>query len=558
MDGDDTAPSNKFNKEKSLAKYLLSFNESLQNDKNNSSTILRSFYSNLLRSPETDLISQNLKKYGELKDMTSWNSSLDSRNYKNRILSKCNKEKICPLSNITEIDVENIFSNPIHTNACQDSELKIKNLEVKVKENNVSEKIWKIQDTEKSSRESSKSFDQPKIFQQKKVLQNLVKSSDDDKKLPTSVFKSAREELLLQSYKNRNSGQEVYSGNIKKTLGTRRTARSEFVSPVQKNFKNIEKNEISFEATKNEVLDDRLINIDPKMIEIINNEVINNLEHITWDDIAGLEDAKSVIKESIIWPILRPDIFTGIRRPPKGILFFGPPGTGKTLIGKCIASESKSKFYSISASSLTSKWIGDGEKMVRALFAVATVNQPSVIFIDEIDSLLCKRTESEHESSRRLKTEFLVQLDGTSTSKDDLVLIIGATNRPQELDDAARRRFVRRLYIPLPDVKARIQIIENLLKNVKHVLSNSDFALIGAITENYSGADIASLCQEACMKPLRSIPVEEMSYFDKNNVRPVFLSDFKDSVKKIKPSVSINDLKQYLEWNELYGCCEIK
>ena len=111
-------------------------------------------------------------------------------------------------------------------------------------------------------------------------------------------------------------------------------------------------------------------------------------------------------------PLLRPDIFTGLRGPPKSLLLFGPPGTGKTLIGKCIAAQSGSTFFSISASSLTSKWVGEGEKMVRALFAVAKVNSPSVVFIDEIDSLLSSRSDGEHESSRRIKTEFLVQLDG--------------------------------------------------------------------------------------------------------------------------------------------------
>lgn len=174
-----------------------------------------------------------------------------------------------------------------------------------------------------------------------------------------------------------------------------------------------------------EMQDERLRNIDPKMVELIKSEIMEHQSSVGkylygnlffngtitfelgiisgWNDIAGLEFAKSIIKEAVVWPLLRPDIFTGLRQPPRGILLFGPPGTGKTLIGKCIASQSKSTFFSISASSLTSKWIGDGEKMVRALFAVASVHQPAVVFIDEIDSLLCQRSETEHESSRRLK-----------------------------------------------------------------------------------------------------------------------------------------------------------
>lgn len=132
-------------------------------------------------------------------------------------------------------------------------------------------------------------------------------------------------------------------------------------------------------STDVEMLDDRLKHIDPKMIELIRSEIMDTAStNVTWSDIAGLEYAKSTIKEAVVWPLLRPDIFTGLRRPPRGILLFGPPGTGKTLIGKCIASQSKSTFFSISASSLTSKWIGDGEKMVRALFAVASVHQPAV------------------------------------------------------------------------------------------------------------------------------------------------------------------------------------
>ena len=166
--------------------------------------------------------------------------------------------------------------------------------------------------------------------------------------------------------------------------------------------------------------DPRYKNVDPKMVELIKNEIMDCGQEVAWDDIAGLEFAKETVKEIVVYPLLRPDIFTGLRGPPKGLLLFGPPGTGKTLIGKCIAHQSNCTFFSISASSLTSKWVGEGEKMVRALFAVAKVHQPSVVFIDEIDSLLTSRSEGEHESSRKIKTEFLVQLDGanTVTSRD--------------------------------------------------------------------------------------------------------------------------------------------
>jgi SpoVK/Ycf46/Vps4 family AAA+-type ATPase len=155
--------------------------------------------------------------------------------------------------------------------------------------------------------------------------------------------------------------------------------------------------------------DPRLSNVDPKLLETIQNEIIHRVDTVTWDQIAGLQHAKLTIKEIVIWPMLRPDIFVGLRGPPKGLLLFGPPGTGKTMIGKCIASQAKATFFSISASSLTSKWVGEGEKLVRALFACARVMQPSVIFIDEIDSLLTQRTDGEFEASRRIKTEFLVQ-----------------------------------------------------------------------------------------------------------------------------------------------------
>lgn len=272
-----------------------------------------------------------------------------------------------------------------------------------------------------------------------------------------------------------------------------------------------------------------------------------------WDDIAGLQLAKSVIQEAVVWPLLRPDIFTGLRRPPKGILLFGPPGTGKTLIGKCVAAQCHATFFSISASSLTSKWIGDGEKMVRALFAVATCHQPAVIFIDEIDSLLSARSDSEHEATRRIKTEFLVQFDGAATGEEDRLLIIGATNRPQELDEAARRRLVKRLYIPLPEADARKQIISNLLRNENNDLTEPQIEHIAQLTEGYSGADMRSLCSEAAMGPVRSVPLSQIVSIQRDKVRPVCAQDFINALQRVRPSVSQDDLGQYVKWNQTYG-----
>merc|ERR1712112_355213 len=285
----------------------------------------------------------------------------------------------------------------------------------------------------------------------------------------------------------------------------------------------------------------------------VKNEIMDCGQEVAWDDIAGLQFAKDMVKEIVVWPMLRPDIFTGLRGPPKGLLLFGPPGTGKTLIGKCIAHQSNCTFFSISASSLTSKWVGEGEKMVRALFAVAKVHQPSVVFIDEIDSLLTSRSEGEHESSRKIKTEFLVQLDGASTGGQERVLVVGATNRPQELDEAARRRLVKRLYIPLPELEARRRIIINLLGRERHELTEEQVDEISELTEGYSGADMANLCKEAAMGPIRSLDLKMIANVTADQVRPINHGDLVSALRQVKASVSQDDLDQYLKWDKQFG-----
>lgn len=292
---------------------------------------------------------------------------------------------------------------------------------------------------------------------------------------------------------------------------------------------------------------DQIANIEKKFLDIIRNEVLSVKEKVEWDDIAGLPQIKTAIKEIVVWPMVRPDIFKGLRGPPKALLLFGPPGTGKTMIGKCIASQSKSTFFSISASSLTSKWVGEGEKMVRALFSVATELAPSVIFIDEIDSLLMQRTEGENESTRRIKTEFLVQMDGAKQSKDN-VLVIGATNRPQEIDEAARRRFVKRLYVPLPDKEGRRDMVRKITKDICS-LSSTEIDHLADILEGYSGSDIYNLCREAAMEPVREIKELE----NLQSLRGIHIKDFLAAMNHIRKSVSSKELVFYEEWNKEFG-----
>ncbi|XP_033608569.1 fidgetin-like protein 1 isoform X2 [Cryptotermes secundus] len=396
---------------------------------------------------------------------------------------------------------------------------------------------------------------------------------DTSRQQSSNIFHTARDEMNLQNLKrwrsSGNSGANCYApeggagysfgGQQKRSLGTRRGVMNKFVPPTRPNMEGgfeaaFGGNQRQKEWEQNETeVDERLRNIDPKMVELIRSEIMDNRSAVTWDDIAGLEFAKCTIQEVVVWPLLRPDIFTGLRRPPKGILLFGPPGTGKTLIGKCIASQSHSTFFSISASSLTSKWIGDGEKMVRALFAVARCHQPAVVFIDEIDSLLTQRSDTEHESSRRIKTEFLVQLDGAATGEEDRILVIGATNRPQELDEAARRRLVKKLYIPLPELEARRQIVERLMSNENHCLTEPEVNEISMLTAGYSGADMKNLCQEASLGPIRSLGFINIKNISPDQVRPVTVDDFKSALTRVRASVSPDDLDSYVAWDKLYG-----
>ncbi|KAI6077728.1 Vacuolar protein sorting-associated protein 4A [Aix galericulata] len=242
-----------------------------------------------------------------------------------------------------------------------------------------------------------------------------------------------------------------------------------------------------------------------KLQEQLMGAIMMEKPNVRWSDVAGLEGAKEALKEAVILPIKFPHLFTGKRTPWRGILLFGPPGTGKSYLAKAVATEANnSTFFSVSSSDLMSKWLGESEKLVKNLFELARQHKPSIIFIDEVDSLCGSRNENESEAARRIKTEFLVQMQGVGNSSDG-ILVLGATNIPWVLDSAIRRRFEKRIYIPLPEEAARAQMFKLHLGNTPHSLTDANIHELARKTEGYSGADISIIVRDALMQPVRKV-----------------------------------------------------
>ncbi|CEN59622.1 Putative Vacuolar sorting-associated protein [Aspergillus calidoustus] len=304
--------------------------------------------------------------------------------------------------------------------------------------------------------------------------------------------------------------------------------------------------------------------VDATAAQQVLNDIVVRGDEVHWDDIAGLDAAKKALKEAVVYPFLRPDLFSGLREPARGMLLFGPPGTGKTMLARAVATESKSTFFSVSASTLTSKWHGESEKLVRALFGLAKALAPSIIFVDEIDSLLSARSSgTENEASRRSKTEFLIQWSDLQraaagreqpgkTGDASRVLVLAATNMPWDIDEAARRRFVRRQYIPLPEHHVREQQLRRLLSHQIHDLNAEDIEVLVQVTEGFSGSDITALAKDAAMGPLRNLG-EALLHTPMDQIRPICFADFEASLLSIRPSVSKEGLRAYEDWAGQFG-----
>ena len=300
---------------------------------------------------------------------------------------------------------------------------------------------------------------------------------------------------------------------------------------------------------------------------------------VAWSEIVGLERAKQALKEAAILPIRFPELFTGPREPWRGILLYGAPGTGKTLLVKALATDSKSTFLTVKASDLLSKWQGVSEQLVRGVFELARTKKPSIIFVDEVEALLSARSDNDTESSRRIKSEFLVQLQGIGNANQSGILFVGATNLPWSLDPAILRRFDKKVYIDLPTLEARIAFLNAKLSQFTSLDVPEDF--VGALavrTDGYSCSDLTVLLREAIMAPIRTLqaathfrPVDERwtpcdptderataITWDRIAARclvepPVTMEDFEEALTAIKATVSESDLARFEQWTADFG-----
>ncbi|KAJ6825094.1 katanin p60 ATPase-containing subunit A1-like isoform X1 [Iris pallida] len=303
---------------------------------------------------------------------------------------------------------------------------------------------------------------------------------------------------------------------------------------------------------------------DGDLAAMLERDVLETSPGVRWDDVAGLSEAKRLLEEAVVLPLWMPEYFQGIRRPWKGVLMFGPPGTGKTLLAKAVATECGTTFFNVSSATLASKWRGESERMVRCLFDLARAYAPSTIFIDEIDSLCNSRGASgEHESSRRVKSELLVQVDGVNNSTGDdgerkIVMVLAATNFPWDIDEALRRRLEKRIYIPLPNFESRKELIKINLRTVE-VAPDVNIDDIARRTDGYSGDDLTNVCRDASLNGMRRKIAgktrDEIKNMAKDDISkdPVAKCDFEEALTKVQRSVSAADIARHEKWFKEFG-----
>ena len=382
-------------------------------------------------------------------------------------------------------------------------------------------------------------------------------------------YKEFQEKIKEQQQQGTTNKQETNKQKDKKTLNNNNNK-----STNNNNNKSTNNNKSSHNNNDNNSED---------MSSKFSDCFLQGKSKLSWKDIIGLKQAKEALKEAIVLPIMYPQLFEGKRKPWKGILLYGPSGTGKTVLAKSTSNETEGHFISVSASNMVSKYMGESERLVKGLFDLARQKKPAIIFIDEIDSVMSARSEGENDATRRLKTEFLIQMQGVG-NQDDGILVLGATSVPWDLDPAVRRRFQKKIYIGLPDEETRAGIFKVHLGDTYNSLKEEDFKKLAKLTEGFSGSDIATLSQEAILEPLRR--VQEAKYFVKRNlpdgdfqyevadantpgafqgtmydiddpdklIAPnVLMSDYQKALQHIKPTIDQKALVQYKKFTDEFG-----
>ncbi|KAJ6459515.1 AAA-domain-containing protein [Mycena sanguinolenta] len=382
--------------------------------------------------------------------------------------------------------------------------------------------------------------------------------------------------MLAMKYEKNEKSRALIRSKISEYLARAETLKEHLVNG-EKNKKAAVANGTGGGSTKKDDSSDPELE---KLRGALSQAIVSEKPNVKWDDVAGLEGAKASLKEAVILPIKFPHLFTGKRTPWRGILLYGPPGTGKSYLAKAVATEAKSTFFSVSSSDLVSKWQGDSERLVKQLFELARESKPSIIFIDEIDSLAGSRNEGESEGSRRIKTEFLVQMNGVGHD-DTGVLVLGATNIPWQLDNAIKRRFEKRIYIPLPGPDARRHMFELHVGDTPCEMAPKDYRTLADQTDGFSGSDISIVVRDALMQPVRKVlgathfkragedgrkwtpcspgdpEAVEKSWTDIDSDEllepPLRVADFLKSLSSTRPTVTESDIQRHDQWTRESG-----
>ncbi|XP_051865391.1 fidgetin-like [Pristis pectinata] len=365
-----------------------------------------------------------------------------------------------------------------------------------------------------------------------RIVNDLIdKYSDHDKKrVPSPPYNS--EQLLRQS-----RSCEAFVKFTPALLDGEVVSEQDCILPHQLQAQRAEA------VTASNQLEEQLKSLDSQLISLVTNEIVDSSPPVQWGDIAGLDTAKAVIEQQVLWPLLRPEAYSGGNGAPKSILLFGPRGGGKTMLTRCIATHLGATFLKVSGSSFISKWKGDGEMILQAMFLIARSRQPSVIFINELDVMLSNPVGKESIHLNSIKAKLLSHVEGVVNSSSDHIIVIGGTRHPDDIEETIHRYFIKRLYISPPDSIARRQILIYTLSQQDHCLSDGEISLIVQNTEGYSGSDLMQLCREAALEQ------------GDGQLKAATYKDFENAFCKVRPSVSQKELKLYTEWSKSFGSC---